>query len=38
MEEAEIKEEDGMVITTLKKRVNGKMKLVKKTVEKAEDE
>lgn len=38
IEEAEIKEEDGKVIATLKKLVNGKMKLVKKTVEKADNE
>jgi hypothetical protein len=38
IEEAEIKEEEGKVIATLKKLVNGKMKLVKKTVQKADDE
>jgi hypothetical protein len=38
IEESEIKEEDGKVITTLKKLVNGKMKLVKRTVEKADEE
>lgn len=37
VEETEIKEEDGKVITTVKKRVNGRMKLVKKTTEKAEE-
>jgi hypothetical protein len=38
IEESEIKEEDGKVITTIKKLVNGKMKLVKKTIEKADEE
>ena len=38
IEETEVKEEDGKVITTLKKLANGKMKLVKKTVEKADEE
>lgn len=33
IEESEIKEEDDKIITTVKKLVNGKMKLVKKTVE-----
>jgi len=37
IEEGEVKEEDGKVITTLKKLVNGKMKVIEKTVEKAED-
>jgi len=37
IEESEVKQEDGKVITTLKKMVNGKMKLVKKTVEKDEE-
>ena len=35
IEESEVKEEDGKVITTIKKLVSGKMKLVKKTIEKA---
>ena len=38
VEETEVKEEDGKVTTTLKKLVNGKMKLVKRTVEKADEE
>lgn len=38
IEESEVKEEDGKVITTLKKLVNGKMKLVKRTVEKANEQ
>ena len=38
IEESEIREEDGKTITTFKKLVNGKMKLMKKTVEKTNDE
>jgi hypothetical protein len=38
IEESEVKEEDGRVISTIKKLVNGKMKLVKKTIEKAGQE
>ena len=38
IEESEVKEEDDKVITTLKKLVNGRMKLVKRTVEKADEQ
>lgn len=38
IEETEIKEEDSKVITTVKRLVSGRMKLVKKTVEKAEEQ
>jgi hypothetical protein len=38
IEESEVKEDDNKIITTLKKLVNGKMKLVKRTVEKANEE
>jgi len=38
VEESEVKEEDGKVITTLKKLVSGKMKLVKRTVGKADEQ
>ena len=37
IEESEVKEEDGKVITTIKRLVNGKMKLIKKTIEKADE-
>ncbi|QEC57885.1 XAC2610-related protein [Flavisolibacter ginsenosidimutans] len=37
VEQGEVKEEGGKVITTLKKRINGKLKLVKKTTEKAKE-
>jgi hypothetical protein len=33
IEDSEVKEEDGLVTTTIKKRVDGKMKLVKKKTE-----
>lgn len=35
--EEEVKEEEGKIISTIKKRVNGKMKLIKRTVEKADE-
>jgi hypothetical protein len=38
IEEAEVKEENGKIITTVKRRVNGKMKLVSKKVEKADED
>lgn len=37
IEESEIKEENGKVITTTKKLVNGKMKLIKKIIEDADE-
>ena len=37
IEQGEVKEEGGKVITTLEKRINGKLKLVKKTTEKAKE-